>query len=94
MQTAHVVAEFAIQFPHILDKWHKDSQFMVALEAPDETTLHNLKTKASQFGISVTEFREPDIGNQVTALAFEPNEKVHKLLSNYPLAGKKSGVQS
>jgi len=40
---------------------------------------HNLKT---------TIFKEPDIGNEVTAIAVQPSEKSKKLTSNLPLALK------
>jgi hypothetical protein len=33
-------------------------------------------------------FREPDINNEITAIAVEPSEKSRKLCSNLPLALK------
>jgi len=40
---------------------------------------HNLKT---------TIFREPDIGNEITAIAVQPHKLSKKLTSNLPLALK------
>jgi len=47
-----------------------------------------LITKAILTGIKHTVFREPDIDNQITAVAFEPSEASKKLTSSCPLLGK------
>jgi len=41
--------------------------------------------KAKQRGIEYIEFYEPDINNELTAIALEPGEKSKKLISNLPL---------
>tara|TARA_R110000782_G_scaffold21299_1_gene57307 strand:- start:9906 stop:10043 length:138 start_codon:yes stop_codon:yes gene_type:complete len=39
-------------------------------------------------GIKHTVFCEPDIGNQITAVAFEATDMARKLTSSCPLLGK------
>jgi hypothetical protein len=39
-------------------------------------------------GIKHTVFREPDINNQITAIAFEATDAARKLTSSCPLLGK------
>jgi hypothetical protein len=39
-------------------------------------------------GIKHTIFREPDLDNQITAVAFEASEAARKLTSSCPLLGK------
>jgi len=36
----------------------------------------------------ITTFNEPDIDNQLTAIAFAPSEEARKLTSSLPLMGK------
>jgi len=38
-----------------------------------------------QSNIKYSIFREPDIDNQITAIAIEPSDKTRRLLSNLPL---------
>jgi hypothetical protein len=40
--------------------------------------------KAEERGIKVLAFREPDLENQLTAIALEPTEASRKLISNLP----------
>lgn len=87
-QTVHAMADFVMNHPESAKKWHTLSNSIIILEAPDAQALSTLQQKAINRGIVVQEFREPDLGDEITALAFEPGPKVRKLLSNYPLAGK------
>jgi hypothetical protein len=86
-QIAHVIAEFVLHNPRIAEKWHGLSNSLIVLEAKDARALSELQEKALSRGIHVHEFREPDLGDEITALAFEPHPGSKKLLSNLPLAG-------
>jgi len=44
--------------------------------------------KFKYYGLKTTEFREPDIENQLTAIAIEPGELTRKLTKKLPLALK------
>lgn len=90
-QTAHAVANFARYETESFIDWHSNSQYIVALATPCADSLHSLLLRAKRKGLVVVPFREPDLEDQLTSLAFVPNEHNKKLLSNLPLAGKNNG---
>jgi hypothetical protein len=61
---------------------------LIFLSVPDQKSLIELSNKASVYDIKHTCFNEPDIGNEITAVAFEPGKKSKKLCSRLPLALK------
>jgi len=69
-------------------EWHKQSNYLVFLTVADEEQLIKLISKAILMGIKHTVFREPDLDDQITAVAFEPSEQARKLTSSCPLLGK------
>ena len=87
-QSVHVMAEFALNHPDTARTWYKNSNSLIILEAKNAQELSELQEKAISRGITVQEFREPDLGDEITALAFAPSANTRKLLSNLPLAGK------
>lgn len=87
-QSVHVMAEFALNYPDTAHTWYKNSNSLIILEAKNAQELSELQEKAISRGITVQEFREPDLGDEITALAFAPSANTRKLLSNLPLAGK------
>lgn len=87
-QTAHVVAEFIMQQPEIAQRWHKISNSVIVLETENAKKLTELKTSAETLGLTVVLFREPDLGDEITALAFAPGAKTREFLSNLPCAGR------
>jgi hypothetical protein len=58
----------------------------VFLSVKDEAELIKILQKAQQSGITHSEFREPDIDNQLTAIALAPCEESRKISSSIPLA--------
>jgi hypothetical protein len=58
------------------------------LTVTNEEELVRLSEKADSRGIKYTIFREPDINNEITAIAFEPSDASRKLTSSCPLMGK------
>jgi len=87
-QVAHVVAEFALQLPEVASTWHRLSNSLIVLEAENAAQLSELQEKALSLGIKVVEFREPDLGDEITALAFAPGAETRRLLSNLRCAGR------
>jgi len=58
------------------------------LTVANEEELYRLSEKAETRGIKYTIFREPDINNEITAIAFEPSDASKRITSGCPLLGK------
>lgn len=63
---------------------------MIALSVPSEDSLSVLAHQARLAQVPISEFREPDIGHQLTAVAFAPSLITKKLLAQCSLAGKET----
>lgn len=88
VQSAHALTDFQYQHPVEASEWQKKSNYLAFLTVADEAQLIKLIAKAILTGIKHTVFREPDINNEITAVAFEPSEASRKLTSSCPLLGK------
>ncbi len=62
-----------------------ESNYIVILKAESEEHLLSLKNKAIDSKIEVSEFREPDLNDEITAVAFMPCEESKILLKKLPL---------
>lgn len=88
LQSGHAAIDFQYQHPVEASEWQTKSNYLAFLTVADEEQLIKLISKAILTGIKHTVFREPDIDNQITAVAFEPSEASRKLTSSCPLLGK------
>lgn len=88
VQAGHAAIDYQHQFPADAKNWHTNSNYLAYLTVKDEEELIDLVTKASLRGIRFSIFREPDINNQITAVAFEPSPASRRLTSSLPLFGK------
>ena len=88
MQSAHAAIDFQHEYPEESKTWQTKSNYLALLTVADEEALIKLITKAIFTGIKHTIFREPDLGNEITAVAFEPTDAAKKLTSSCPLMGK------
>lgn len=68
VQSLHAAVQYAIQYPDVTKDWHKTSQTVVLLAVPDEKYLQ-LHGERLELDHPVAWFREPDLGNQLTAVA-------------------------
>lgn len=91
-QCCHAAIDFALKYPEITKHWHDTSNFIVLLAAPNEESLDLIRTVLENRGVKICIFYEPDLGNQLTAIATEPSEVAGKLLSNLPLALRSKGL--
>lgn len=53
-----------------------------------------LVEKCKRKGLLITEVREPDIADALTAIAIEPTDQGRKMVANYPLTLKKTENES
>lgn len=88
VQGKHSLVQFFIMHPEIIQKWHKESNYIVFLQADDEEHLGQLMADAFQMGIYCAPFYEPDMNQDLTAVTFEPILKSRDLLKSLPLALK------
>lgn len=86
VQSVHAFTEFAHQHPDIEREWYASSNTLALLSVPDESTLRRVLEEAEGRGIRRSHFREPDLGDQVTALCLEPSPEVRRLCRGFPLA--------
>lgn len=63
----------------------------MALTARDRHHLEELGGRARAHGLRAVAFREPDLGDELTALAFVPHEQNRPFLRKLPLAGSTAG---
>lgn len=92
VQSGHAVADYILENPIDAKDWNTTSNYLIFLTAKDEASLEKLIEKADVKGINHTVFREPDIGDQITAVAFEPTELTRKLVSSLPLLGNTNNL--
>lgn len=88
VQSTHAGIGFQHEYPEIAKQWYNQSNYLVQLSVENEERLFLCLEKFKYYGLKTYEFREPDIGNQLTAIAVEPSEKTRKLTSKLPLALK------
>ena len=85
VQSTHAAIDFVFEHPTRAGPWHKNSNTLVMLTVEDIKGLIRLIRKCDYLSIAYTVFREPDIGNQITAICMEPHEEVYKMVSKLPL---------
>ena len=90
-QAGHALAQFMLEHPEQANQWNNN--YLICLSVEDENQLNNLSEKVQAHGIPMSYFLEPDIGNELTAIAFEGTEKASKLTSSIPLALKSYNKQ-
>lgn len=86
VQSMHALRQFTAEHPDIDRLWFDNSNYLGLLSVENELDLYNLMERAQQQGIKFSIFREPDIGNQITAIALSPGPKSKKLCSHLKLA--------
>jgi len=84
----HAAIQFQHEHPEIAKYWHSNSNYLALLSTRDENSLKDLLNKFQSKGLNFSVFTEPDIDNQITAVAIEPSVETQRICSNLPLALK------
>ena len=88
VQACHSAVDFGFYYPEIYSEWHRVSNYLGFLSVENEQELVVLAEQAEARGIAFCIFREPDIGDKITAITLEPGSKSKKLCSRLSLALK------
>jgi peptidyl-tRNA hydrolase len=92
VQNGHAAIDFQHEHMEIAKQWNQESNYLIYLSAKNESHLESILQKAEFRGLKTTSFREPDINNELTAIALEPSDLTKKLVSNLPLMGKEESL--
>jgi len=86
VQSMHALRQFTAEHPEVDRIWFEQSNYLGLLSVADEKELTNLIEQATAHDIRFSIFREPDVDNEITAIALAPGPKAKKLCSRLPLA--------
>lgn len=87
-QSVHGAFQFSVEWPATALSWHVDSNYLVCVAVQDEQSLARLAERAAEEGIACTSVREPDMNDELTAVALGPGDVARRLCSQHPLALK------
>lgn len=85
VQSSHALVQFIYEHPEISKEWYDISQYLVFLSTKNLIELTELVEKFNQKGIIVSMFYEPNMRNELTAIAIEPSSKARRMVSSLPL---------
>lgn len=83
-QMVHAIMSHALSKPKETGEWFATSNNIVLLEVVDRVALEELLGRLVANGIGVVAYHEPDLGDELTAIATGGDAK--RMLSNLPLA--------
>lgn len=86
-QSVHAAFEFSVEHRIEMEQWQKKSNYVCCLEA-SRFKIEIIQAELDKLKIKYTIFLEPDIGNELTAIAVEaiPRELHTKLFKKLKLA--------
>jgi len=91
-QLVHGMASFARDYPVTFEQWERTSNTVVCLAVDDERALHELWRKANELseatesGLAISIFREPDFDDELTCVVLEPVDGFSELCRGIRLA--------
>ena len=88
VQAGHATVQFQYEHPELAKNWYHNSNYLIFLTTETEDDLKKFIDKANSYNIQISIFREPDINNEITAIALEPCEQSRKMTSSLPLMRK------
>lgn len=88
VQSTHAAINFIFEHPTRAGPWFEISNYLVQLSVENEKELRTLIRKCDELDLRHTVFREPDIGNAITAIAIEPSLETKRMVRKLPLLFK------
>lgn len=89
-QAMHAALAFSYHESARFRRWLSASNYLVVVNVRDESALQDLIDLARQKSIITVPMVEPDLDDQVTAVAFEPGVAARKICAQLPLALRES----
>ena len=86
VQAAHAFREFAERHSALEREWYRTSNHLALLAVKNEAELAALLRAAIDRDVAVAAFREPDLGNALTAIALAPCAHARAICRRLPLA--------
>ena len=87
-QACHAVSQLCISYPDACIEWFEESNNLVVLQVPDEPRLMAWRDVMLTLRAPFLPFYEPDLGDQMTAIAVAPHPVAARHLQMLPLAGR------
>lgn len=69
--------------------WFEESTYLVLLTVTDEVALAAYELLFERHDLVSSTWHEPDMGDELTAIAVEPSPVASRILSALPLTGKR-----
>jgi len=83
VQGGHAVAQFMLKHYDATDDWN--NQRLIYVNVRDERALRKMIYKLRKHGLDYASFNEPDINDEMTAVAVVVNEKQRKYFKHLSL---------
>lgn len=87
-QVAHAAADFCHNLDRTAAHWRETSNSVVVVTTRSLPEIWQLSARAREKGIVQVRVTEPDLANEVTALALSPGRDARRLCANLPLVGR------
>lgn len=85
-QAVHAAFEFVSRYPKHAFRWMDQSNHICVLAVDHWRELIMLKSEAEIAGLKCILFREPDLDNEITAIAIEAHPEASRLVERLELA--------
>lgn len=86
VQSCHAMRQFTAEHPSIDKEWFDSSNYIALVVVDNERKLYELFDAAMMKDIPCSKFSEPDLNNQVTAIALAPCAGAARLCKKLKLA--------
>ncbi len=81
-RSAHAAFSYSQEYPDQTKKWINESGYIAVLHCENEKSLFNLIEIAKINNINISIFTEPDLDNQITAIALSACKESKRICRN------------